>query len=115
MLPNVNRLTKKKDFDLVFKQGETAKVDFLIVKTLKNQYPESRFGFIVSKKVSGKATVRNTVKRRLRQAVLNQLGRLKKSLDVVIVTLPGIEKKDFPTIEGVMEKVFKKVTLILPD
>ena len=31
MLPKVNRLTKEKDFDLVFKNGKSTKTDFFII------------------------------------------------------------------------------------
>ncbi len=113
MLPKINRLTRKKDFDLVFKNGESVKNDFLICKALKNQLPESRFGFVVSKKISNKATVRNLVKRRLRKAVLCELGKIKKSIDIVIIALPGAGKKEFSEIQEAVTGVFKKAKLII--
>ncbi len=109
MLPKANRLTKKNDFDLVFKNGKTIKGDFLIVKILKNQLEESRFGFVVSKKVSNKATVRNKVKRRLRDAVARELENIPKSMDVVMVTLKGLEKKDFLEIQEIIKGLIKKI------
>ena len=59
MLVQKNRLTKKKDFDKTFKQGQGFKHDFLYLKIKKNNLESSRFGFIVSKKFSKKATERN--------------------------------------------------------
>lgn len=111
MLPKANRLTKKKDFDTVFKNGESIKSDFLIFKILKNQFEHSRFGFVVSKKVSNKATVRNMVKRRLREVILGELKRVKGSMDIIIITLPGIEKREFSQIKGVVTTIFKKAKL----
>jgi len=111
MLPNVNRLTKKKDFDAVFKNGESIKSDFLVFKVLRNQLNESRFGFVVSKKISNKATVRNLVKRRLRGAVSEGLSGVKRPVDIVIVTLPGIEKKEFSQIREAVANTFKKAKL----
>lgn len=112
MLPKANRLTKKKDFDAVFKNGGSIKNDFLICKVLKNQLTKSRFGFVVSKKISNTATVRNKIKRRLRKAVANELGRVKVSADVVIITLPGIEKKEFSALQEAVSGVFKGAKLI---
>lgn len=109
MLPKTNRLTKKKDFDAVFKSGESIKNDFLVCKVLKNQLATSRFGFVVSKKVSGKATVRNLVRRRLRKAVADKLGGITKSADVVIITLPGIEKRGFLQIKEMVNKMLKRL------
>ncbi|MBX4200704.1 ribonuclease P protein component [Candidatus Parcubacteria bacterium] len=112
MLPKASRLTKKKDFDTVFEEGEGIKHGFLVVKTLKNDGPQSRFGIVVSKKISNKATVRNKVKRRLRDAISAQVPMLKKSADVVIVTLSGIQKKEFPELREMISHAFKKLKLI---
>ncbi len=112
MLPKENRLTRKKDFDTVFKGGQSAKYDFLIVKVIKNHLPEKRFGFVVSKKVSNKAVVRNSVRRRLQNTVFNILRDVQSSVDVVIITLPGIEKLGFSEIEKSVGQVFKKLKLI---
>ncbi len=108
MLPKENRLTKKTDFDTVFKGGKTIKADFLIAKVLKNKLSVSRFGFVVSKKVSNKATVRNKVKRRLRDAVASELENIPKSMDVVMVTLQGIQKLEFLEIQTAVKYIFKK-------
>ncbi len=113
MLAQINRLVKKKDFELIFKNGETVKTDFLIFKILKNQSKESRFGFVVSKKVSNKATIRNTVKRRLRKAVFDELRTIKKQADVIIITLPGIKKANFFQIKEEIVEALKKAKLIL--
>jgi len=112
VLPKVNRLVKKKDFDLVFKNGESARDGFLIVKMLKNNLPESRFGFVISKKISPKATVRNKIKRRLGDAVSGNLKNLKKSADVVVITLPGIEKKEFEDLLNTVNSSLRKIKLI---
>jgi len=118
MLSKEYRLSKKKDFDGVFKKGESIKNGFLIFKVLNNpsnssgQVPISRFGFVVSKKISTKATVRNKVKRRLRDAVSAKLPELKKSKDVIVITLPGIEKKEFAEIEKMVADSLAKLKLI---
>jgi len=111
-LPKINRLTKKKDFELVFKKGESIKNDFLIFKILKNHLKESRFGFVVSKKVSNKATIRNKVKRRLRDVISGKLKEIGKSVDLIIITLPGIEKKEFSEIQEIIINYLKKTKLI---
>ena len=108
MLPKANRLTKKNDFDLVFKKGKNAKRDFLVVKMLKNNLKENRFGFIVSKKVSPKAVVRNKVKRRLRDALSKELGAIKEAQDIIFIALPGIEKKEYSDIKEAVSSFFKK-------
>ncbi len=111
-MPKENRLTRKKDFDTAFKGGQSAKHDFLIAKVIGNHLLQKRFGFVVSKKISSKAVTRNIVKRRLQQAVFNVLLNIKSSVDVVIITLPGIEKLEFIEIEKSVSQIFKKLKLI---
>lgn len=108
MLPRANRLTKKKDFEGVFKKGRSFKEDFLILKILKDDSNQIRFGFIVSQRVSKKATVRNKIKRRISKLVRQKLGKLKKGMDIVLITVPGIETKDFWEMEESLSKLFKK-------
>ena len=108
MLPKQNRLTNKNDFDLVFRGGKNIKGSFLVVKILKNNLKESRFGFIVSKKVSNKATVRNKIKRRLKDIAARELKDIKNSQDIVFIALSGIEKKKFSEIKEVVAKILKK-------
>lgn len=112
MLPKANRLTKKKDFEAVFQNGEGLKNGFLIFKALKSNLKESRFGFVVSKKISNKATTRNKVKRRLRDAVFVLLKEVKKPSDVVVISLPGIEKKEFFEIQKLIADSFKKLKIV---
>ncbi len=111
MLSKINRLTKKKDFETVFKVGKGVKSDFLIGKIAENHLLESRFGFVVSKKVSTKATVRNKIKRRLRQAVASELliRKTKTPVDVVVIALPAIKEKDFSEVKEKISKLFQNV------
>ena len=95
MLPKKNRLTKKREFDLVFKKGKTFKNDFLTFKLLKNHFLEGRFGFIVGKNVSKKGTVRNKVKRQLRHALGQEIKNIKSNVAGVFIAQSGIEKKTF--------------------
>jgi len=112
MLPKRNRLKKKKDFENVFKKGESFKEDFLILKVVPNCSNLIRFGFIVSQKISKKATLRNKIRRKLSELVRLKMKKLKKGIDVVLMTLPGIETKDFWEIEESIDKLFKKAKII---
>jgi len=112
MLPQTSRLKKKKDIERVFKKGKGVKEDFLILKTVKNDLNETRFGFIVSQKISKKANIRNKIKRRLRELVKVKLKKLKKGTDNLIIVLPGLETKDFWEIEETITKLIKKAQVL---
>jgi len=112
MLSKINRLTKKKDFEKVFREGEKFIVDCILLKKIKNNFCFSRFGFIVSTKVSKKAVLRNKVRRRLRNIVSKKLEKIQKGIDVVLVALSGSENKTFQELEQVLEEVFQKAKII---
>jgi ribonuclease P protein component len=108
-LPFKNRLKGKKDVGLILKEGKGKKGKFLIFKFLETKLKESRFAFIVSKKVSRKAVVRNKVKRRLSEIVRERIKELSKNIDGVFIALPGIEKESFQSIKKEIEKFFHQL------
>ena len=112
MLPKNNRLTKKKDFEYVFKKGRSFKEDFLILKIVEKHLGQIRFGFVVSQKISKKASLRNKIKRRISESVRFKIGKFKKRLDGILIALPEIEKKDFWKIDEIIEKLFKKAKIL---
>ena len=112
MLPEKNRLKKKKDFERVFKKGKSCKEDFLYLKIIKNHLKNSRFGFIVSNKFSKKAVIRNKIKRKLKRLTEIKLSKIKKGIDGVIIVRPGLEINDFWELEEKINKLFKKAEII---
>ena len=108
MLPSINRLKRKKDIERVFGKGKRFKEGFLILKITKNALSQTRFGFIVSQKVSKGATLRNKIKRRLREMVSKKGKKFKKGLDALLIACPGLETKDFWETDETLNKLFKK-------
>ena len=111
MLAKIYRLQKKKDIERVFKKGKGLKEGFLILKTTKNNLESSRFGFVISQKVSKKATVRNKIKRRLREAIKENLCLLKEGRDNLLIALPGLGNKNFLEIKKMISVLFKKAKI----
>ena len=108
MLPKINRIKKKKDFEGIFKNGKTLTTSFFILKISKNQLGVSRVGFVVSKKISPKATIRNKVRRRLSGVVEKEIEKIKNGTDLVFIALPGIRGKTFGSIKEATEKILIK-------
>lgn len=112
MLAEANRLTLKKDFAKVFKEGRASFDGNLGIKILENSLDQTRFGFLVGQKVSKKAVARNKVKRRLRAIVRQKLPQIKKGYDVVVITLPPIASQKYKNIERSVSHNLKKLQLI---
>lgn len=105
-----NRLRKKKDFERVMKDktSKSAAVSFLATKFSHNGAEDTRIGFVVSKKISKKAVVRNKIKRRLRESAREIIPNLISGYDIVIFTMPGITNSDFDGIKKALETLFQK-------
>ena len=111
MLPKNNRLRKKKDIEQVLKRGRALKEDFLVLKTLQNNLDKARFGFIVSLKVSKKATLRNKVRRKLSELVRLDMERIKPGSDNLLIAAPGLAVKDFWEMKESLDKLFSRAKL----
>jgi len=112
MLPRENRLKKEEDFKKVFKKGRGFTNNLFVLKIVKNNLDISRFAFVISKKISKKATVRNRIKRRLDNVIRVDLPKIKKGWDGIIIVLPGAEIKDFKEIEEDINQLLEKARLI---
>lgn len=120
MLPKKNRLQKKKDFEKVFANGKGFRQDLLFLKAAKSGLETFRFGIIVSKKISKSAVKRNRVKRQLREIIRRQLQNCllfeneqgNRGMDVVLISLPGIEARTYQETEAMAIKLFEKAGII---
>jgi ribonuclease P protein component len=112
VLAKKHRLTKEKDFENVFKRGRAFSGTFIVVKIKKNESFVSRFGVIVSLKVSKKAVVRNKLRRWLGEIIRINSGSLKAGFDVVVVAKPEIIKAPYQEVKRDLLLALEKGKLI---
>lgn len=112
MLKKLNRLTKQKDFEKIFKKGRSVYDSNLGIKVLKNDLSENRYGIIISAKVSKKAVERNRIKRLIREIIKKENINLKNGNDIVIVTFPGIKDLKPEEIAPLLIKNWSKLKLL---
>lgn len=115
MLPKQFRLSKKRDFELVFKRGKSIKGNGFILNFLEKGNEDLKIGFIVSLKVHKKATRRNKLKRRMREATRANLEKIKRGFLIVIVALPEAVNFSYQQIKENLEKLFQKANLFNND
>lgn len=113
MLKKQFRLKKQRDFENVFQKGAYFSENFLALKVVENNLKTSRFGFMVSKKISKKAVVRNRIKRLLRESVRLMQIEVKSGFDMVFISRSGIVKKSLKEISGTVKKLLKKSGLLI--
>ncbi|MCK5475746.1 MAG: ribonuclease P protein component [Candidatus Pacebacteria bacterium] len=112
MLKKELRIRKQKDFENIYSKGVYCSEGFLAVKFIGNKELFSRFGFIVSKKISKKAVERNRIKRILRESIRLSKSQIKKGYDIILITRNGIESRTYREISNTVEKLLMKSGLL---
>lgn len=112
MLPAYARLKKEQDFNLVWRKGRSYFSRYLLLKMLKKKIKYTRFGIIVSNKVSKKATQRNRLKRRIREILRLKLDKITPGHDCVIVVKAGILERTYQEIDREIKNILLKAGLI---
>ncbi len=100
MLNSRNRLKKKINFARIEIDGSMhqSKSFGLGIYDRKDNEP-SRFGFIISTKISKKAVIRNRIKRIIADVIRRNLDKLKSGHDVLFLVKPQIVKLEKETLE----------------
>ncbi len=113
MLPKENRLTDDYDFRRVKRLGRSYHCPLfkLSVARRKLEGPP-RFGFVISTKIDKRATVRNRIKRLLREAVRAKLSRVPDGFDLVFVVRPKIVGKSYEEVRAEVDQVLSKVSFV---
>lgn len=110
MLRRELRISKSRDYKLVYEKGKKFSGRYIIVYIKENNLGCNRFGFVVSKKI-GSAVVRNRVKRQLRAIINGEKNNLKEGFDIVIICRHHIKGYTFPLLREDVVKVLKKAGL----
>lgn len=112
MLQKQNRLTKKKDYDNVIKNGRIFNTPLFRLRTIKNNLGLTRVGIITSLKISKKSTVRNRLRRQVREVFRLNIDKIHPGYDVVITISGSMTGKKYPEIREEVLKALKTIKLI---
>lgn len=112
MLPASERLRANRQFQQVYKQGQSFAEGLVVLYVLRSPDLTLRqAGFSVSKKV-GKAVVRNHVKRRLRESYRLLLPELQGGYWAVFVARRRAADADFSQMDRAVRGVLKRSGLL---
>lgn len=80
-------------------------------KVIRTGSDLSRFGFVVSNKVSKKAVLRNKIRRRLRTSIGRRLGDIKPGYDVAVLVFKEVLEMGFKDMDASVERLLEKSDL----
>jgi len=111
MIAQKNRLSKKADFERIFKSGNKDYGQCFTIRFLENELDHCRFSVIVSNKFSKKAVERNKFRRRIKAVITENLSKFSRNFDILITILEPAKKLNFQEtkIEFIEQLLKKKI------
>jgi ribonuclease P protein component, eubacterial len=116
-LPKEKRLAKRREFLRVYETGRKLFSRYCVLFFSENGLPYSRVGFTATRK-SGKANVRNRLKRWSREVYRRQrepLGLDRRSLDVVVNVKPNAAQAVWRDYSVDLERALRRVVSESPS
>lgn len=108
MLSHPNRLRSIHDFALVKEKGVLIQSENIALNVFnRGDQNDSRFGIIVSTKISKSAVIRNKIRRAIREAVRLNIAKVSRGVDGVFLVRSSILKLGREDIMKEVEKVMK--------
>jgi ribonuclease P protein component len=104
------RIRRKSDFLALRQRGTSRAHPLLVLRAVPNALDYTRFGFVVSKRVSMKAVDRNRVRRRLRDIV--RRASVREGWDQLLIARKPIVEADFQTIRRVVLDLERRLDLL---
>lgn len=105
-------LTRRADFEAVYRKGKSWAGRELVVRVLPNGLDISRSGFAVGRRV-GKAVMRNRVKRRLREII--RVAPLQPGWDIVVIARGAVAQADFAGLRNTARGLLSRAGLLVGE
>ncbi len=111
VLPKAERLRREKDLQTVLRTGRRVRHPLLNLYFLQRTEERRLAGFVVGRRVSNKAALRNKVRRRLREAYRLRRRQVKSNVWLIFVAQPPAGKADFHQIAAAVEQSLRQAGL----
>ena len=108
MLKKQNRLGKT----IKKTKGVTFTSPLLNLKISDNEEHVSRFRFVISKKISKKAVVRNRIKRILSKIIEEDLEKIKKGKNIIFILKKEIKQEEKEEIKKAIKAILARANVL---
>ena len=108
-LKKTERLRKNSEFLEVYKSARKIQGRYVSVYFVFKDENARKVGFVVSKKVSKKAVIRNKIKRRLREIYRTNKYFLHENISIIFTAKPEIIMANYNEIKEDVLNLFEKI------
>jgi ribonuclease P protein component len=108
MLKTTHRITKRQDFENVYRSGSFFSFKGVTMHVLRVKSTDVKIGFVVSKNFSKSAVKRNRAKRMLRSAIAGYIPLLPAGIHIVINYRPRSPYESSKELTFVIAFLLKK-------
>ncbi len=106
------RLRKNGDFQRVRQQGRNIASRLLILAWAPNNVAQLRVGFVISKRISKRATARNYIKRLLSEAIRPLLPMIPVGWDIVISAKSPVQEANLQALILDLSAMLRRAQLL---
>ncbi len=92
-------IKKNSEFQKIYRSGTSYATRLLVMYVRQSEYPITRIGISVSKKV-GNSVVRHCITRRIREIFRLHRSETESGLDIIVVARPAAKESDFKKLES---------------
>jgi len=112
--PKAKRLVRTVEFAQVKSEGTAHRGRTLVLGVLANEEERLfRAGFVTSKRIGG-AVVRNQVRRRLRDIVRTQQGKLRRGIWLVVIARPAAAQASYHALKDEWLRLAERASILAP-
>jgi ribonuclease P protein component len=114
--PKSERLRRQKDIEACLREGKRYKHPLMTLYVRWREGGGKRIAFSVGRKVAKKATLRNQIKRWLREAYRTKRWAMKEGVDLFVIAQPACAAANFQSVDAALtELLLKAKVLQLPN
>lgn len=112
-MERARRLRKGREFDALYEQGAVVSGPLLVLRYRPNGLPLTRWGFAVGRRLAPKATARNRVRRRLREAARSL--PVADGYDLVVTARSGAVEASYWDLRAALAAALRRAHLLLEE
>jgi len=110
--PKTERLRRQKDIEACLREGKRYRPPLMTLYVRWREDSGRRIAFSVGRKVAKKATLRNRIKRWLREAYRTKRWAMKEGVDLFVIAQPACAATNFQAVDAALTELLLKAKVL---